>query len=208
MRVLGVRTSREPVEGRLLAGLLIFGLCLALSACVSVDTILLTSKKFPPKTSTDDVAVLERQPARSHLELAELRTGDSWLSFGTLQQRILNRAAALGADAVVFEQPETQTTHRVAYEPAYEPWGYNSPYYGSSWGYGRYGGFYGGWGMWGGGYSALAAVPYDETVRMLMGTAIRYTDAADLGDHEGSDGSRLQREIQKESHGTGAAYPQ
>lgn len=34
-------------------------LCLLLSACASVDTILLTSETFPPKGSADEVAVLE-----------------------------------------------------------------------------------------------------------------------------------------------------
>jgi len=148
--------------------------CLLLSACASVDTILLTSEKFPPKQSADEVAVLAQKPARPHLELAELRIGDSWLSFGNLQHRMLTRAASLGADAVVFSQPQTETMHEVAYEPLYNPWGYG-PYYGNPWGYGGYGGPFGGWGLWGGGYSGAVAVPVDETMRMLMGTAIRYT---------------------------------
>ncbi len=150
--------------------------CLLFSACASVDTILLTSETFPPKRSAEEVAVLEQKPTRPHLELAELRIGDSWLSFGSLQHRILNRAASLGADAVVFTQPQTQTTRQMAYEPVYDPWGYNGPYYGMPWGYGGYGGPYGGGGMWGGGYSGMLAVPVDETMRMLMGTAIRYTN--------------------------------
>ena len=79
--------------------------------------------------------MLEEKPTRPHLELAELRIGDSWLSFGSLQRKILNRAATLGADAVVFAKPETQTQHEVAYEPLYHPWGYNSPYYGIPGGY-------------------------------------------------------------------------
>ncbi len=99
----------------------IFGPCLLFSACASVDTILLTSEKFPPKAAADDVAVMGQNPTRPHLELAELRIGDSWLSFGSLQHRILNRAAGLGADAVVFAQPQTQATRQVAYEPLYDP---------------------------------------------------------------------------------------
>ncbi len=160
---------------------IILGLCLLFSACTSVDTILLTNDTFPPKRSPDEVAVLERTPTRPHRDLAELRIGDSWLSFRSLQHKILNRAAALGADAVVFTQRQVQTTHRVAYEPLYGPWSYNSPYYGSPWGYGMYGGLYGGWSPWGGGlYSGSIAVPHDETLRLLVGTAIRYTDAAGL----------------------------
>ena len=175
---------KQPrVEGVFLL-LSVLELCLLLSACTSVDTILLTSETFPPKGSADEVAVLEEKPTRPHQELAELRIGDSWLSFGSLQRKILNRAATLGADAVIFAKPQTQTLHEVAFEPLYDSWGYNSPYYGTPWGYGGmgYGGPVGSWGPWGGGYSGSVAVPYDEVTRMLMGTAIRYTDATDLGD--------------------------
>lgn len=152
----------------------VLGFCLLFTACTSVDTILLTSETFPSKQSADEVTVLEQKPSRPYLEIAELRIGDSGLSFGNLQHKILNRAAALGADAVVFSSPQTQTIRQVAYEP-YDPWGYNSPYYGGPWGYsGGFGGPYGGWGPWGG-FSGGIAVPYDESIRMLMGTAIRYT---------------------------------
>ena len=116
---------------RSVATLAIVGLYLLISACAQVDTILLTSETFPPKRSTDEVAVLAQKPTRPYLEIAELRIGDSALSFGSLQRKILSRAATLGADAVVFGKPQTQTTHEVAYEPAYNPWGYYSPYYGT-----------------------------------------------------------------------------
>lgn len=160
-------------------------LCLLFTGCTSVDTIMLTSDTFPPKRSADEVAVLEHKPARPHQEIAELRIGDSWLSFGSLQRKILNRAATLGADAVVFAKPQTVTQHEVAYQALYDPWGYNSPYYGTPWGYGGYGGYggpLGSWGPWGGGYSGSVAVPYDEVTRMLMGTAIHYTDATGRSD--------------------------
>ncbi|HEX5545358.1 MAG TPA: hypothetical protein VFX10_07655 [Nitrospira sp.] len=158
----------------------IIGLCLCFSACASVDTILLTNDTFPPKGSAEEVAVLRQTPMRPHRDLAELRISDSWLSFGSLQHKILSRAADLGADAVVFAQPQTQRTHRESYQPLYGPWGYNSPYYGGPWGYGMYGGLYGGWGPGGGLPFGSMAVPYeyDEIVRILMGTAIRYTDAS------------------------------
>ncbi|BFU89764.1 MAG: hypothetical protein NTAFB01_09510 [Nitrospira sp.] len=164
----------------------IISLCLCFSACASVDTILLTNDTFPPKESAEEVAVLRQTPTRPHRDLAELRINDSQLSFGSLQHKILSRAAALGADAVVFEKPQTQTIRRQSYQPlygSYGPWGYNSPYYGGPWGYGgygMYGGLYGGWGPWGGVPFGSMAVPYeyDETVRILIGRAIRYIDAS------------------------------
>jgi len=161
----------------------VVGLYLLISACAKVDTILLANETFPPKNSADEVAVLQQNPTRPYREIAELRIGDTSLSFGSLQRKILSRAATLGADAVVFDKPQTQTTHGIAYEPVYNPWGYYSPYYGSPWGYGGgYGGPFGGWGPWGGMSSGSVAVPYDETVRMLKGTAIRYTETANVND--------------------------
>lgn len=174
------------MERYIATGAVIIGLCLCFSACTSVDTILLTNDTFPPKESAEEVAVLRQTPTRPHRDLAELRISDSRLSFGSLQHKILSRAAALGADAVVFEEPQTQTIHRESYQPLYGPWGYSSPYYGGGpyyggpWGYGMYGGLYGGWGWGPGGGFGSMAVPYeyDETVRILMGRAIRYTDAS------------------------------
>lgn len=165
---------------RLTTSPIIISFCLFFSACASVDTILLTNDTFPPKGSAEEVAVLRQTPTRPHRDLAELRIGDSRLSFGSLQHKILNRAAALGADAVVFTQPQTQTIRRESYQPVYGPWGYNSPYYAGPWGYGMYGGL-GGWGPGGGLPFGSMAVPYeyDETVRILTGTAIRYSDEAD-----------------------------
>ena len=177
---------KPPLQDRFLAILSVAAPCMFFSACASVDTILLTSGKYPPKRSARDVAVLEHTPAQPHLDLAELRIGDSWPSFGSLQHRILNQAANLGADAAVFAQPHTETTHQMAYKPQYGLWGYNSPYFGSPWGYGGYGGPYGTWNPWGGVYSGSVAVPYDETMKMLTGTAIRYTDTTGLRDSKKS----------------------
>lgn len=177
---------KQPRVERFFLVLSILVLCLLFSGCTSVDTIMLTSDTFPPKESADEIAVLEHKPARPHQEIAELRIGDSWLSFGSLQRKILNQAAVIGADAVIFAKPQSLTQHQVAYQLLYDPWGYNSPYYGTPWGYGGYGGPYGSWGPWGGGYSGSVAVPYDEVMRMFMGTAIRYTEATEFGDRKGS----------------------
>ena len=96
---------KQPRVERFFLILSILVLCLLFSGCTSVDTVMLSSDTFPPKGSADEVAVLEHKPDRPHQEIAELRIGDSWLSFGSLQRKILNRAATLGADAVVFAKP-------------------------------------------------------------------------------------------------------
>lgn len=172
----------------------ILAFCLVVSGCTSVDTILLTSDTFAPKGSGDEVAVLEEPPARLHQDIAELRIGSSWIGFGHMQRKILNQAATLGADAVVFAKPKTVTLHEAGYQPRYGPWGYHSPYYGTPWGYGGYGGSFGSWSPWGGGYSSGMVMTYDETTRMLMGTAIRYTEAAGGSSHQQSEEPSSQRD--------------
>lgn len=190
------RTAKHPVRDGCIAFLLILGPWLHSSGCARVDTILLTSEKFPPKTSVDEVAVLERNPARPFRQIAELRIGDSWLSFGSLQRRILSQAAVLGADAVVFSSPQTLTRRRWAYQPMYDPWGANSPFYGPPWGYGVSGGYGGPYGTWNGVYADGLSVPmpYDETTRMLMGTAIRYTGRQTHTDRKASGDASLPSE--------------
>jgi hypothetical protein len=141
----------------------------ATAGCASVDTIRLTDQAFPPKTSPAEVEVLDREPQCPHLRLAELRIDDSTGAYGTMQDRILRRAMALGADAVVFDKPEKHIQHSVTYEPAYSPWGYSAYSY-PGWGYGGW--YYGSYGYgWGG-----TALPYDYTVRSLKGLAIRYVE--------------------------------
>jgi len=86
------------------------------------------------------------------------------------------RAAELGADAVVFSTSITHTEQRVAYQPAYNPWGYYAPYYGPGpYGYwGPWGYRYGLWGpMWG--YQQAVPVPYSVRTTTVKGTAIHYS---------------------------------
>jgi hypothetical protein len=73
----------------------ILGLYLLFSACASVDTILLTSEKFPPKTSADEVAVLDQKLARI---IATSQSADE----DRMRDKILARAETIGADAVVL----------------------------------------------------------------------------------------------------------
>lgn len=147
-------------------------LLMQVSACAGVDVVRLTNETFPPKASVEDVDVLEQEPSRPHIRLAELHMDDPSLSFARMQERLLTKAASLGADAVVFAKAERHIEHQIAYAPGYSPWGYYSPFYGPGWGYGAW---YGPW-AWGG-YAGTMAVPYDLQIKALSGTAIRYTDS-------------------------------
>ena len=141
------------------------------AACAGVDVMRLTGKTFPPKPSVDDVELLDREPARPHIRLAVLRMEDSSMSFARMQERMLSRAADLGADAVVFAEPVRRLERQVVTTPVYSPWSYTSSFYGPAWGYGA---SYGPW-AWSG-YAGTMTLPYDVPVKSLVGTAIRYID--------------------------------
>ena len=155
-----------------------------ISACSPVHVLRLTSETFPP-TAVHEVAILSQPPSADHHDIAQLSASSSSDSVERLQQQILKKAAKLGAQAVVFSPPRTRTEQGVDYQPAYNPYGYYSPYYygpayGGGFGFGGYsrnyyGGMYGPWGPgWGYGYGPGMAVPYTVRIQTLKGTAIRY----------------------------------
>ena len=147
----------------------LLGLALLIGGCTSVDTFLLTNKTFPPKSSFQEVEIVDREPPCAHLAIAQLSVDDSASAdYRSEQFQILKKAADLGADAVIFSKPEKHIEHDVIYDRSVvgSPWGMG--YYGyPGWGYGT------GYGM---GYGAGMAIPYDHTVKSLKGIAIRYTD--------------------------------
>ncbi len=148
-----------------------------LAACASVDAVRLTNETFPPKSSPQEVEVLDQVPQCPHIALAELSIDDSSLDFGEIQDKIIEKAVELGADAVIFAKPQKEVQHQVAYSSPmmYSPWGYGAYAY-PGWGYGGwgYGGAPYGYGMGYGAYGAGMAVPYDVTVKSMKGLAIRY----------------------------------
>jgi hypothetical protein len=88
--------------GRCQVGSFIPALLLAaiLSGCASVDVLMLSSETFTPRTST--VEILERAPTRPYVQIAVLTVDSWWLSVDSRREKIVEKAAHLGADAVVF----------------------------------------------------------------------------------------------------------
>jgi hypothetical protein len=64
---------------------------------------MLSSETFTPQTS--HVEILERTPTRPYVQIAVLSVDSWWLSLDSKRQKILEKAATLGADAVVFGDP-------------------------------------------------------------------------------------------------------
>src|SRR5215813_15126443 len=78
-------------------------LAVNVAGCASVDVLTLSDQTFPPRTNHIDA--LEDYPHRPFIQIAELSTDSVWLSFASKRQKILEKAATLGADAVVFQAP-------------------------------------------------------------------------------------------------------
>ncbi len=145
------------------------------AGCTNVQVLRLTSETFPSR-EVKDVAILSRFPSLEYEKIAELSETSSSDNIDKLQRHLLNKAAELGADAVVFSTPITHTEQRVAYQPAYNPWGYYTPYYGPGpYGYwGPWGYRYGPWGpTWG--YQQTVPVPYLVRITTVKGMTIHYS---------------------------------
>jgi hypothetical protein len=74
-----------------------------LSGCAGVDVLMLSSETFTPQTS--HVEILERAPTRPYVQIAVLSVDSWWMSLDSKRKKILEKAATLGADAVVFGDP-------------------------------------------------------------------------------------------------------
>ena len=68
--------------------------------CASVDVHMLSSETFTPRTS--QVEILEQAPTRPYVQIAVLSVDSWWLSVDSKREKIVQKAATLGADAVVF----------------------------------------------------------------------------------------------------------
>ena len=148
----------HPVFRRLLPLLLL--LPAAASCAPGIDMVQYTGAVYPPKASPNDVQILEEMPSAPHARIALITIAESKKSLGVLQRSIMNKAAELGADAVVFGDPESSFRTDVSYAPVYRPWGYYSPYYG----------------WYGGGYRDAVPRAYKVRYNTLAGLAIRYQD--------------------------------
>lgn len=78
-------------------------LAFILPGCASVNVLMLSRETFTPQTS--HVEILERAPTRPYVQIAVLSVDSWWLSMDSKREKILEKAATLGADAVIFGGP-------------------------------------------------------------------------------------------------------
>jgi hypothetical protein len=89
-------------------------LSVGVAACASVETVRFTGEQYPAK-SPGDVQALSDAPNRPYRAMAELRLSET--DAASLRQKIVEKAAGLGADAVIFAKPETHKERRLLYGP-------------------------------------------------------------------------------------------
>ena len=130
------------------------------SAYGKMDIVKFTSETYPKNKDVSSVEILEKAPDRPYIKLAQLTMGNSKKSGATLQTKIREQAAKMGAHAVVFGDPVMSFSGGTQYAPVIRPWGYYSPYYGG----------------YGGAYVSARPVPYKVRRNTLTGVAIRYSD--------------------------------
>lgn len=90
-----------------------------LSGCVGTSTEYFTDTTYSPRSASASVEWLTAEPARPHLEVARITVRSSNYSMETLRQTMLDRARALGADAIVPDVPMIVKSQPGS--PYYEP---------------------------------------------------------------------------------------
>ena len=83
--------------------LLTLAVSVLLSGCVGTRTEYLTDTTYSPRRAATPVEWLTAQPVRPHVEVARITVRSANYSVETLQRTMLDRARALGADAIVPE---------------------------------------------------------------------------------------------------------
>lgn len=154
-------------------GLWVICFALLLMGCASTRVEYFVDPPYPAQDPSHQVEWLSAEPSRPHIDLARITMGSANLSEDTLQQKIIVRARALGADAVV-----TEGAASVASLP-------NPPYYERS----LFSPMGAGFGLYGyGWYTPYTSNPYlltqgaadiSRVDRYLTGVAIRYMQDAD-----------------------------
>ncbi|BCA53753.1 hypothetical protein W02_08930 [Nitrospira sp. KM1] len=135
---------------------------LTLTACVSVRVEPLTGAVYPPNERSNHVQWLESAPESPHIKLARIIATSQSADEDELRDKILDRAATLGADAVVMgksdvlESVGSGTAPQSTMGPAGGSSGGWWPFYYDRWSF------------------AQGSVDKTSLTEYLSGTAIRY----------------------------------
>lgn len=158
-------SSVGRTAGFIIATALLFGCVTGVEHSVEY----LTDQTYPPRNPATEIEWLDMAPSRPHVKLARTVVSSVNVDFDGLRKDLLNRARALGADAVIAQRP-AEVSSKVG-SPNFEagqfgPKGTDFNLYGYGW------------------YTPNTSNPYLLTQgatdqprvdRYLAGVAIRYT---------------------------------
>lgn len=91
----------------------------SVTGCVGTRIEYFTDTTYPPRGTAAPVEWLTAEPAQPHVEVARITVRSSNYSVETLQHTMLDRARALGADAIVPDVPMVVKSQSGS--PYYEP---------------------------------------------------------------------------------------
>lgn len=82
-------------------------LCLLLVGCASFDVTKMDNVKTYPPNNPADVEILTQEPARPYVVIAEIRAqGETISRQENMKERMKEKAAAMGADAIILKSDE------------------------------------------------------------------------------------------------------
>jgi hypothetical protein len=99
--------------------ILTLALTALLTGCVGTRIEYFTDTAYPSRETAAPVDWLTAEPARPHVEVARITVRSSNYSLETLRHTILDRAHALGADAIVPDVPMVMRSQTGS--PYFEP---------------------------------------------------------------------------------------
>ncbi|MEC4890676.1 MAG: hypothetical protein RI101_11515 [Nitrospira sp.] len=99
--------------------MLALALTVSLAGCVGTRIEYLTDTTYPARDSAAPIEWLTGEPAGAHVELARIIVRSSNYSLETLRHTMLDRARALGADAIMPDLPALVLSQPGS--PYYEP---------------------------------------------------------------------------------------
>ena len=103
--------------------ILTLALTALLTGCVGTRIEYFTDTAYPSREITAPVGWLTAEPEQAHVEVARITVRSSNYSMETLRQTMLDRARALGADAIVPDVPMVvrSQTGSPYFSPYFEP---------------------------------------------------------------------------------------
>lgn len=112
-------SERQSSAAALSRHLMVIMLSLLVTGCAGIRVEHLTDETYTPRRAADQIEWLNQAPAKPHIELARIVVRSANLGDEPLRRALVDRAHALGADALISDVPMTIAT--AVGSPYFEP---------------------------------------------------------------------------------------